>query len=78
MFLSKRTQGIFDRFMPVTNATNFTNYVLSLALYHCTMLLSPCKNGNREFDSDYHHRPHFPAVSLFQTEIFGDFLAAFE
>ena len=38
MFLSKRTQGIFDRFMPVTNATDFTNYDLSLALYHCNAL----------------------------------------
>ena len=32
------------------------------------MLLSPCKIGNREFESDYHHCPHFPAVSLFQTK----------
>ena len=38
----------------------------------CTMALSPCKMGNREFQSDYHHRPHFLAVQLFQTEIFGD------
>ena len=35
----------------------------------CTMALSPCKMGNREFESDYHHRPHFLAVQLFQTEI---------
>ena len=28
----------------------------------CTMGLSPCKMGNREFESDYHHRPHFLAV----------------
>ena len=32
----------------------------------------PCKMGNREFESDYHHRPHFLAIQLFQTEIFGD------
>ena len=37
---------------------------------HCTMGLSPCKMGNREFESDYHHRPHFLPVQLFQTEIF--------
>ena len=39
---------------------------------HCTMALSPCKMGNREFESDYHHRPHFLVIQLFQAEIFGD------
>ena len=37
-----------------------------------TMGLSPCKMGNREFVSDYHHRPHFLEIQLFQTELFGD------
>ena len=35
------------------------------------MLLSPCKIGNREFDSDYHHRPHFLAIQLFQRKYLG-------
>ena len=38
----------------------------------CTMGLSPCKMGNREFVSDYHDRPHFLKIQLFQREIFGD------
>ena len=41
-------------------------------LGQCTMGLSPCKMGNREFVSYYHHRPHFLEIQLFQTEIFGD------
>ena len=33
--------------------------------------LSPCKIGNREFESDYHHRPHFLAIQLFQRKYLG-------
>ena len=36
------------------------------------MQLSFSKNGNQRFDPDSHHSPHFLAVQLFQTEIFGD------
>ena len=38
---------------------------------HSTMLLSPCKIGNREFESHYHHRPHFLAIQLFQRKYLG-------
>ena len=44
--------------------------------HHCTMLLSPCKIGNREFESDYHHRPHFHAIQLFQRKYLGFKLGA--
>ena len=43
---------------------------------HCTMLLSPCKIGNREFESDYHHRHHFLAIQLFQRKYLGYTLGA--
>ena len=39
-------------------------------------LLSPCKIGNREFESDYHHRPHFLPIQLFQRKYFGYNLGA--
>ena len=35
------------------------------------MLLSPGKIGNREFESDYHQRPHFLAIQLFQRKYLG-------
>ena len=40
------------------------------------MGLSPCKMGNREFESDYHHRPHFFGIQLFQTKYLGEYLSA--
>ena len=58
----------------ISSCTRLQRWQVTIpSLDQCTMLLSPCKIGNREFDSDYHHRPHFPAVLLFQTEIFGDY-----
>ena len=30
--------------------------------------------GHVKWEIDYHHRPHFLAIQLFQTEIFGDCL----
>ena len=48
------------------------SYINHNYINQCTMALSPCKMGNRDFESDYHHRPHFLAIQLFQTEIFGD------
>ena len=50
----------------------FCNALPLIMFSHCTMGLSPCKMRNREFVSDYHHRPHFLEIQLFQTEIFGD------
>ena len=35
---------------------------------HCTMGLSSCKMGNREFESDYHHRPIFLKFSYFRQK----------
>ena len=46
--------------------------LLIKTINQCTMQLSPCKGVNQRFEPNFYHRPHFPAVSLFQTEIFGD------
>ena len=43
---------------------------------HCTMQLSPCKCGNQRFESIFYHSPHFPPVSLFQTEYLGEYLSS--
>ena len=40
--------------------------------HQCTMQLSLCKMGNWGFKPASYHCPHFIAVQLFQTEIFGD------
>ena len=42
----------------------------------CTILLSPCIIGKREFESDYHHCTHFLAIELFPKIYFGYNLGA--
>ena len=48
--------------------SRFMKNMLVALIIHCTMGLSPCKMGNREFESDYHHRPIFLLSNYFRQK----------